>query len=77
MLATIVAAFATDPCWTYLLGADYPRLAPLFARPDIKAPVLALLPFGARVLGAMDGNFFAVAGCTCERLLPPAPGGWQ
>lgn len=24
-------AFATDPCWTHLLGADYPRLAPLFA----------------------------------------------
>lgn len=31
VLTTIVAAFATDPCWTFLLGADYPRLAPLFA----------------------------------------------
>jgi GNAT superfamily N-acetyltransferase len=31
VLTTIVAAFATDPCWTYLLGVDYPRLAPLFA----------------------------------------------
>jgi GNAT superfamily N-acetyltransferase len=31
VLATVVAAFAGDPCWTYLLGSDYPRLAPLFA----------------------------------------------
>ncbi len=31
VLTTIVAAFADDPCWTYLLGSDYPRLAPLFA----------------------------------------------
>jgi hypothetical protein len=37
-------------------------VAPLFARADIKAPVLARLPFGARVEGAMDGNFLAVAG---------------
>lgn len=31
VVATVVAAFAADPCWTYLLGVDYPRLAPLFA----------------------------------------------
>jgi GNAT superfamily N-acetyltransferase len=31
VLATVVAAFADDPCWTHLLGSDYPRLAPLFA----------------------------------------------
>jgi GNAT superfamily N-acetyltransferase len=28
---TVTAAFATDPAWTYLLGPDYPRLAPEFA----------------------------------------------
>jgi hypothetical protein len=38
------------------------RAAPLFARPDIKAPVLASLPFGARVAGGAEGRFLAVAG---------------
>lgn len=31
VLATVVAAFAADPCWSHLLGEEYPRLAPLFA----------------------------------------------
>jgi GNAT superfamily N-acetyltransferase len=29
--ATVAAAFAHDPAWSFLLGADYDRLAPLFA----------------------------------------------
>ncbi|MCX6433481.1 MAG: GNAT family N-acetyltransferase [Actinobacteria bacterium] len=31
VVATIVAAFTGDPAWTWLLGADFSRLAPLFA----------------------------------------------
>ena len=38
------------------------RVAPLFARADIKAPVLASLPFGAQVGGDVEGKFLAVAG---------------
>ena len=38
------------------------RVAPLFARADIKAPVLASLPFGAQVGGDVEGRFLAVAG---------------
>ena len=38
------------------------RVAPLFARPDIKAPVLASLPFGARLSGETEGRFLAVDG---------------
>ncbi len=37
-------------------------VAPLFSKPDIKAPVLADLPFGARVGGSDEGKFLAVAG---------------
>ncbi len=29
--ATVAAAFARDPAWTYLHGDDYDRLAPHFA----------------------------------------------
>jgi GNAT superfamily N-acetyltransferase len=29
--ASVAAAFANDPAWSYLLGVDYDRLAPLFA----------------------------------------------
>jgi len=29
--ASVAAAFAHDPAWLFLLGADYDRLAPLFA----------------------------------------------
>jgi hypothetical protein len=36
-------------------------VAPVFARPDIKAPVLIELPFGARVGGETDGNFVRVS----------------
>jgi len=35
--------------------------APLFASADIKAPVAALLPPGARLAGTMDGAFLATA----------------
>lgn len=38
------------------------RVAPLFAAPDIKSPVLAMLPFGARLAGGVDGRFLALAG---------------
>lgn len=37
------------------------RVAPVFARPDLKAPVLVELPFGARVSGVPEGNFIALA----------------
>lgn len=37
-------------------------VAPLFSRPDIKAPVLADLPFGARIGGSDEGKFLAVTG---------------
>ena len=37
------------------------RIAPVFAGPDIKAPVLTELPFGVRVAGAVQGGFFALA----------------
>jgi cell wall-associated NlpC family hydrolase len=52
------------------------RVAPLFAHADIKAPVLALLPFGARVSGAVDGKFLAVTGggyLHLRHLAPPPP----
>jgi cell wall-associated NlpC family hydrolase len=38
------------------------RVAPVFAAADIKAPVLAELPFGARVAGVAGERFFAGAG---------------
>lgn len=38
------------------------RSAPVFVDPDIKAMVIAELPFGACVAGALDGAFFEVAG---------------
>lgn len=38
------------------------RIAPVFAAPDIKAPVLMELPFGARVAGAAGDRFLAVFG---------------
>ena len=38
------------------------RRAPLFAAASIKAPVVAELPFGARLAGRLDGNFLAVEG---------------
>lgn len=31
VVGTIVAAFAGDPAWAFMLGDDYDRLAPLFA----------------------------------------------
>ncbi len=31
MVDAVAAAFAHDPAWTFLLGTDYDRLAPLFA----------------------------------------------
>jgi GNAT superfamily N-acetyltransferase len=31
VVATVVAAFAQDPAWAFILGADYGRLAPDFA----------------------------------------------
>jgi len=31
VIATVVAAFAHDPAWSFLCGADYDRLAPRFA----------------------------------------------
>ncbi len=52
------------------------RVAPLFARPDIKAPVLASLPFGAQVNGVVEGVFLAVAGggyLHQRHLAPPPP----
>jgi GNAT superfamily N-acetyltransferase len=30
-VSTVVAAFSADPAWSYLLGPDYPLLAPMFA----------------------------------------------
>jgi hypothetical protein len=38
------------------------RRAPLFASASIKAPVLAELPYGARLSGQIDGSFLAVDG---------------
>lgn len=38
------------------------RLAPVFSATDIKALVIAELPFGARVSGTVEGSFVAVAG---------------
>jgi len=35
--------------------------APVFARPDIKAPVVAMLPARARLGGTLDGDFLATA----------------
>jgi hypothetical protein len=51
------------------------RLAPVFAAADIKAPVTAELPFGARVAGVADGAFLALAsgGCVHRRHLSPPP----
>ncbi|KPF80428.1 hypothetical protein IP88_00495 [alpha proteobacterium AAP81b] len=37
------------------------RVAPSFAAADIKAPVQAMLPFGAAVAGEIAGNFLALA----------------
>ena len=37
------------------------RIAPVFARPDIKAPLVCELPFGAWVAGVVEGNFLALA----------------
>jgi GNAT superfamily N-acetyltransferase len=31
VVATVVAAFANDPAWAFMLGAEYEQLAPLFA----------------------------------------------
>ena len=31
VVATVIAAFGSDPAWSYLLGSGYPLLAPLFA----------------------------------------------
>lgn len=38
------------------------NVAPLFSNADIKAPVIAELPFGARVEGVENGRFLAVNG---------------
>jgi hypothetical protein len=38
------------------------RLAPVFSGPDIKASVIAELPFGASVSGALEGRFVALNG---------------
>ena len=37
-------------------------LALVFAEPNIKAPVLATLPFGARLAGVRDGDFLTLSG---------------
>lgn len=52
------------------------RLAPVFAVADIKAAVLAELPFGARVAGAAQGGFLALAegGFVHARHLEPFAG---
>jgi len=50
------------------------RVAPVFAAADIKAPVLAELPFGARVAGVAGERFFACdAGFIHHRHLAPLP----
>jgi hypothetical protein len=51
------------------------RLAPVFAAADIKAPVRAELPFGARVAGVPAGAFLALAtgGFVHQRHLAPLP----
>jgi ribosomal protein S18 acetylase RimI-like enzyme len=40
VVATVVAAFAEDPAWGFLMGSDYQRLAPRFAAAlfDLRAP---------------------------------------
>lgn len=38
------------------------KIAPLFSAPDIKAPVIAELPFGARVAGTAGDRFLALGG---------------
>ena len=52
------------------------RIAPLFSAPDIKAPVVAELPFGARVSGTPDGKFLALTtgGFLHQRHLAPLAG---
>lgn len=51
------------------------RVAPLFAKPDIKTPAIDELPFGARVEGTEKERFFAVAsgGFIHLRHLAPLP----
>ncbi len=51
------------------------RVAPVFAEPDIKAPVLAELPFAAHVTGTGGDRFFALAGggFVHHRHLAPLP----
>lgn len=55
-----VAASALGPMSapTHLVQA---RAAPVFETPDIRAPLIALLPFGARLRGAREGEFVALA----------------
>ncbi len=50
-------------------------LAPVFAAPDIKSPILDRLPFGARISGDGVGNFVALAdgGHVHARHIAPAP----
>ena len=51
------------------------RCAPVFSRPDIKAPVLVELPFGARILGSLQGDFLALpdGGHVHRRHFAPPP----
>jgi cell wall-associated NlpC family hydrolase len=53
------ALAAPGPAPTHRIRA---RLAPVFAKASIKAPVLRELPFGAKVAGTVDGSFVALAG---------------
>lgn len=47
--------------------------APLFAAPDIKSPVRALLPMGSRLYGAVEGGFLAIdSGFVHARHVRPA-----
>ncbi|MFZ4688413.1 MAG: C40 family peptidase [Polymorphobacter sp.] len=56
-----VAAAALDEAADLALQRITARCAPVFATADIKAPVLAELPFGARVAGVAGDRFLALA----------------
>lgn len=57
----VLSAALVEPCGTPAARITA-RLAPLFSAPDIKAPVIAELPFGARLAGQAGERFLAVAG---------------
>lgn len=70
----VSAAALTDPGEppTHRVNA---RIVPVFSGPDIKAPLIAELPFGARLAGTMGDRFLALSngGFVHYRHLAPLP----